>query len=100
MKCSTSAAVRECIHNSEPNNRTLDSSLLTPTHITNLDPSKLKEFVDTEQNRTEHIFYWTSTSVHSQILHDLYNKAFIKASLSLFLTPPLSLSLSLSPNCS
>ena len=26
-------------------------------------------------NRTEHIFYWTRTSVHSQILYALYNKA-------------------------
>ena len=48
------------------------------------------------QNRTEHTFYWTSTSVHCQILHDLYNKAFVKASLSLPLSHTISLSLSLS----
>ena len=36
---------------------------------------KLNRTIRTEQNRTEHIFQWTSTGVHSQILHDLYNKA-------------------------
>ena len=52
--------------------------ILSSAHASNLNQSKIVSFGNElkEQNRTEHIFFWNSTSVHSQILHELYNKAF------------------------